>query len=478
MSGIYSSGPSMGDRDTTLRDLLSVIFKRKWLILGIVGFTAVLIGVKTATTPTTYSADATLLLNRQGARASKLERVSKQLPWVEVVESEVEVIQSIPVLQKAMSKLRDPKEGEPVDISLGKLASSIHVGVVGESNVLYVTGRSTERSLAPRITNAVAESYVEYHRELFKLPDPSKFIAASADSILGFLRKLEAERSELLSGLQTGNTNEQHRALINNRERLREQLAKSEQQIARLEAEIEDAREVLSNRDVLLPFTENTGSVQGSSIMDIVRTMNRKKDELRQLTLSYTENHPEVIAARRSLESLRESLNDQVRQIVAAREHDLRVQQRNADEVRRQIDNINEEIEKLVHGSGRLSTLNAQIDALKGQYQQLSRQSVDSEITGQSFIDYDIKILSRAIGATQDAKGDMVRLALGPILALMVGIGVAFYLENLDHSVGNREDVERHLEIPVLASFPENPSTDWEPNEPDGLVPFRKKHKG
>ena len=218
MSGIYSQGPGPTERDTTLRDLLAVVFKRKWIILGIFLVTSLIIGLKTVTTPTTYTADATLLLNRQGARSSVLERISRALPWVEVVESEIEVLQSMPVLQKARAKLQDPAEGDPVDISLGKLSKSIATGVVGESNVLFVSGTHLDPQIAQRITNAVAESYVEYHDQIYELPNAMGIIGARADTVFARLETLEAERSAILRQLGTGNIDHQNQRLTDRRE--------------------------------------------------------------------------------------------------------------------------------------------------------------------------------------------------------------------------------------------------------------------
>ena len=48
------------------------------------------------------------------------------------------------------------------------------------------------------VTNAVANSYVEYHTELYKLPDPSGMMLARADSTMVALERAETERSLLL----------------------------------------------------------------------------------------------------------------------------------------------------------------------------------------------------------------------------------------------------------------------------------------
>ena len=49
-----------------------------------------------------------------------------------------------------------------------------------------------------------------------------------------------------------------------------------------------------------------------------------------------------------------------------------------------------------------------------------------------------------------------LNLALGGIVGLVFGVGVAFFLEYLDTSVKSLEDVERYLQVPVLAVIPKD----------------------
>ena len=48
----------------------------------------------------------------------------------------------------------------------------------------------------------------------------------------------------------------------------------------------------------------------------------------------------------------------------------------------------------------------------------------------------------------------MLNLVLGAVVGLVFGIGIAFFLEFLDTSVKTLEDVERYLQVPVLAVIP------------------------
>lgn len=475
MSGIYTQGPGSGERDTTMRDLLAVVFKRKWLILGIFGLTSLSIGLKTVRSPVTFSSDATLLLNRQGARSSALERSGRALPWVEVVESEIEVLKSSPVLQRAQARLKTPTDTDPdgLHLGLGRIAKSVRAGVIGESNVIFVTGTARDAETAVRITNAVAESYVEYHRELFQLPDTAGIIQDRADSTFRNLESLQMERSKLLEQVGVTNIGDEERTLIDQRERLRHELADAERETSRLETEISDARSFLLEGQDSVPFVWNTGSVQGSSLMESLRKLKDKRVELTMLRQKFTERHPLIQEKQRDVETLRATVETALQSVLDTKEHDLRAEQGELRELRRQIADIDALLVRLPGIVQKLDVIGARIASLNNQYKELSNQAVDSEITKSSFRDYAVKILSPAVDASKNQKGDMVRLALGPILALMAGVGLAFYLENLDHSLGNREDVERHLEIPVLASFPD---VELEEKSTEGVtkIPYQK----
>ena len=49
-------------------------------------------------------------------------------------------------------------------------------------------------------------------------------------------------------------------------------------------------------------------------------------------------------------------------------------------------------------------------------------------------------------------------MALAALVGLVVGVGLAFFIEYLDTSVKTLDDVERYLQIPVLAVIPKNVS--------------------
>ena len=484
MSGVYNQGPSQEQRDTTLRDLIAVIFKRKWYIITIFTVvTAVVVG-RTMTQPETYSADARVLLKRAGARASVLDRNTRVLPWVEVVESEIEVIKSLPVMEGAVAKLREPSETHPEGLEIGVfgLAANVSVGVMNESNVLYVQGTWTDPQTAVAITNAVAEAYVDYHKELFALPEVELNFVNRADSVLAQLQTAQNEQQTILDAFGVTSVEEEETQLIRQREILRRELIEVERDVARLSAELESAERVAESGTNDMPFDFEMGMVQGATVWQTMGKLRDQRAELERLREKYTESHPLRAEAEGNHRRLVQEVHDSLDQLIAVRRHDLNVTEREASMLRASIVEIETRLAQIPGVLNRLSSVNTRIKSLNDQYEKFAEYIADSQASAQSFQEYSATILSRALRAQQNAKGDIVRLALAPLLALMMGVFLAFYLENLDHSLGNREDVERHLDIPVLASFPEadmdDPTANGPPEESRSRIPFKRSRVG
>jgi capsular polysaccharide biosynthesis protein len=48
---------------------------------------------------------------------------------------------------------------------------------------------------------------------------------------------------------------------------------------------------------------------------------------------------------------------------------------------------------------------------------------------------------------------DYVRMALAPIFSVVVGLGLIFFIESLDHSIKSPADAEESIGLPVLAAL-------------------------
>jgi polysaccharide biosynthesis transport protein len=90
------------------------------------------------------------------------------------------------------------------------------------------------------------------------------------------------------------------------------------------------------------------------------------------------------------------------------------------------------------------------------------RQVLDVKIASEK-IDVDlpktmmVEIVDKAVPSVRPARPNKpLNIALGIIIGLVVGVGLAFFIEYLDTSVKTIDDVERSLQCPVLGVIPQN----------------------
>ena len=79
-------------------------------------------------------------------------------------------------------------------------------------------------------------------------------------------------------------------------------------------------------------------------------------------------------------------------------------------------------------------------------------ETISSKMPGESVEMHDSPVISES----PVSPNVTLNLVLGAVVGLIFGVGIAFFLEYLDTSVKSLEDVERYLQVPVLAVIPKD----------------------
>jgi capsular exopolysaccharide synthesis family protein len=83
----------------------------------------------------------------------------------------------------------------------------------------------------------------------------------------------------------------------------------------------------------------------------------------------------------------------------------------------------------------------------------IASEKIDTELPKTSMV----QIVDRAVQGSRPVRPNKpLNIALGIIIGLVVGVGLAFFIEYLDTSVKTIDDVERSLQAPVLGVIPQN----------------------
>jgi capsular polysaccharide biosynthesis protein len=114
-----------------------------------------------------------------------------------------------------------------------------------------------------------------------------------------------------------------------------------------------------------------------------------------------------------------------------------------------------------------LADLNSRITVLERDYATLTSRKIDAMVSKESSPEWEVVLLSPPSQPVALRTKDYVRLSLGPLLGLLVGIGLAFFFDSLDHSVKTKSEAERILGIPVVASIVDLKDWDRKLTEPE-----------
>ncbi len=177
-------------------------------------------------------------------------------------------------------------------------------------------------------------------------------------------------------------------------------------------------------------------------------------EEKRLVNGGLGENHPRMKELHGMLEQYRETLNKELLSIRSAQATKLKIAQGELDQSEKSLRNTTENAAAAKQKT--FDYVNAKtvyledkhiLDNMNVQYSaEMMKKSIDIEPA---------KIWQKAEPPLGPAKPDVKwYLGLAALVGLIMGVGLAFFIEYLDTSVKTLDDVERFLQVPVLAVVP------------------------
>lgn len=165
-------------------------------------------------------------------------------------------------------------------------------------------------------------------------------------------------------------------------------------------------------------------------------------------------NHPNVRQQKKIIEEIRKDLDDGVVALRETLNAQLELTKEQAERLKDKADT--EEDEAIKSGIARQSFDDARSDFETAQslLEQLKIKEVGEQMQRRISEDPVIVHAEPVESMVPVSPNVKLNLAIGTVVGLIFGVGLAFLLEYLDTSVKTLEDVERYLQVPVLAVVP------------------------
>ena len=236
--------------------------------------------------------------------------------------------------------------------------------------------------------------------------------------------------------------------------------------IVKQEGEVNDAETKVATLSSKL---EQIEKLKGEDLMRMLSTLDIQDPTIQKVLPNYHdavaqealllnsglgENHPKVKATRAQKEVFTRQLEEQMTSIRSALEKNLKTAQTTRDELKKRLEQINsKQLESKNLGANYTRAKNSYIK------EKLLFDGIRTRAQTQTM---ELAMPRMALSVKQVAEPPSsaarprvgLNLMLGAMVGLVLGLGLAFFIEYLDTSVKTMEDVENLLGVPVLAIIP------------------------
>ncbi|MFC2144408.1 GumC family protein [Acidobacteriota bacterium] len=511
MPSDFQQGFEDGTGQHSLRDLLTVVFKRRRLILLVVIVVVAIVMLATLAAPRSYRVSATLLVNEARAEMPIAPAASQPLFVNQVSEqdlnSEIEILRGRQLIEEVVEAVG---ENESVSkkkgwIARGKgrlklllgggpqlsrfdslvihLQEYVEISPVRKSNVIKIAYQSEDPEWATRVVGTLTDRYLERRAERYQSPQTVVFFEEQMREAQVRLNESEnaLERYVNEESITMVDGSDGSDSLAAQKDMVMQRLAGLETELGAAEVEFQSQRrQMTSLQEMIRREPERLESSsrlnQDAASEEIERALESLRLQRDALLQDFKPDSRHV----RDINTQIEMAEERLAQIRG----EMGVSGTESNPVYLQVKGELLRTEAALEGiDARVASLKAhvlayrkELDDLNGKAFDVESLRRDAQTAEEDYLLYRKKHEEARISAAMDQekfinvtvaqpaqiplkpepRGLGLKLLLSLSVGLLGGVGLAFGLETfLDRSFTTAEDVEKKLGIPHIASIPE-----------------------
>ena len=345
---------------------------------------------------------------------------------------------------------------KPIEL---KFLSNLTVSPSKKSNIVHIFYESTEPELATTIVNTLAENYIQMNLE--SRGDSTlyakKFLNEQLIIARSKLQKSEVELVAYAKKKNIVNTDDNQSIISSELQALSQAYTKAKTQLISAESEYRQKNKVSG----AIRLMDNT----------VIQKLKEKKADLEtkysELSQIYKPAYPAMREINKQIVSLSKQIKKETAIINSGSSNELKgsylAAKENASKLKVQLNKKKAEIMSLRDKSIGYLALKREADTNRELYDGLLQRVKEVGVAG-GVVTNNISFLDPAFVPFAKYKPNTGRnLAIGLLLGLMLGTGLAFLLENMDDTVTTVEDIEKLTNLPVIGFFPFTKTKGVEP---------------
>ena len=508
---------------TSIRDILHVVFKRKsqFILFFLSVMCTVTIG--TFLSKPVYNATSQVLI-KMGRESIYTPTMGNAAPIVnynqeERINSEIEIIKSRSLAEQVALELgptsiypelnnvepglidrikkyvkikllkKNEKELTPEEIKMTQLEAATNIIIknttvepVPKSNIVKISYENNSPDITAKVTNRLAEKYIDYHLEINRTPQIASFLSNQTNMLRNKYEESEEQLKKLKEKNKIISLQEERTLILKQFADLQTEINKSQSQLQETENRIESLRGQAKN--ITKYSSQESKSNPNRGLID---NLEAKLIELEVKKNDLDTKYTDIGTAGTIKSRLAGNIDDEIKLV---KQKIKEINEKNAKKETFDYNPLYQSLhERLMRDEAEIGPIKAKIESQKNQLEEYRRQlntlnlietKMDQleqqvEVDKANFRLYLKKYEESQIEEELDkarissvtllepariplnpiSPKLMLNLILGFTLAVFGGFGLVFLVEHFNDRLEKIEDFEEILNLPILATIPE-----------------------
>ena len=454
-------------------DYWRIIRIRKAIIVTVFLITAIIATAVTFILPVSYSSSSQIKIEPDSSSdINPMSGLGSTSPGYDpyFLQTELEILQGPEVLGKVIDKLNlNAVWGKKYGVDMFKtsetlefLKRQVSLSPVRNTTLVDITVYSSDKKEAADIANAIAKAYQEYRLERHTQLTVGgiKVLEEKYQSEAQQLQAMRTHVDSLRKELDV--TDNDPQSLVPSPTLTQEQLRQYNDTMMEGQSRYNRFKEQLEQLKALSPdklrdVLPTISSSPDSALTGLLDKYHEAQQAYASKTNDYSQANPDIIRLQSTMDEVNRQINDRVTGIMAGMENNLNTEKAALDTLKSQVDAaIQKDREEAVRSQPYWEEKRALanlVDFHKLLAARIEAEKIDLAIPKTSVVE----ITSIAEPGKDPVRPNKpLNITLGIIFGLIVGVGLAFFIEYLDTSVKTIDDVERSFQAPVVGVIPQN----------------------
>src|SRR5437016_4347749 len=457
-------------REPHLYDYLLILRKHQWLILSFLLAVVTIVAIATFRMQPVYVATTRIELDRENANILPFQGTDSYDVLMDLenyIETQSKILTSETL---ALQTIRNnalssrPEFSSPNGPSeaiatgtlanqkrppeLGEFLGSLTVKRVPNSHLLDVSFESTDPQLAARIVNAHIASYIEqnFRRKYEATTRATTWLTDQLTELKIRVQKAEDARIAYERQNQIWTLDDKQNITSQRLSDINKQLTDAQSERMKKESLYQFAKS--GNLDAVPQIQSNL------ALTELLKKRSEVSSDYTDALNQYGPNFPKVQRLQAQLKDYDQSIEKEKKNILAVLESDYREAQQRESLLTQALDQQKAETNHMAEKLVEYNILKREAEANKILYEGLMTKLKETAIS-QGLRSSNIRVVDPAMIPSTPARPAKTRnLALGFLVGLVGGIGLALLREYLDNTVKTPDDIETLARLPSLAVVP------------------------